>query len=118
MTKERKSIHTTGEHNIDNIIRSNYGELSPEDHAEKKTHLATLNPHIVSLESLRVGDQVFLEPDEDEIDTSLHTLSGGQFHNQGFGSGDQDEGTGSEDQDQGIDKKGKGKKHGGISGLE
>ncbi len=63
----RKSIHTTGEHNIDNIIRSEYGELSPDEHIEKKKHLAKLNPHIVSLESLRVGDQVFLEPEpEDE----------------------------------------------------
>jgi hypothetical protein len=111
MAKERKSIHTTGEHNIDNIIRSNYGELTPEDHADKKKHLAALNPHIVSLESLRVGDQVFLEPDEEEEDTSLATLDSGRFSSE-------DQGLGSEDQDQGTDKKGKGKKHGGIPGLE
>jgi hypothetical protein len=115
MTKERKSIHTTGEHNIDNIIRSNYGELTPEDHADKKKHLATLNPHIVSLESLKVGDQVFLEPDEEEEDTSLSTLDSGGFSSEDQSLGSEDQSLGSEDQDH---KKGKGKKHGGISGLE
>src|SRR5712675_2346611 len=59
-----KEIITTGEHTIDNIIRSEFGDLSLDEIATKKEEIARLNPHIVSLESLTVGDVLNLDQDQ------------------------------------------------------
>ena len=60
-----RSIKITGEHTIDSIIGQEYGGLSLEEIAEKKALLARLNPHIVSLETFQIGDDFFLEEEED-----------------------------------------------------
>src|SRR2546430_13356444 len=60
-----RSIKITGEHTIDSIIGQEYGGLSLEEIAEKKALLARLNPHIVSLETFQIGDDFYLEDEED-----------------------------------------------------
>jgi hypothetical protein len=75
-------VITTGEDTIYRLIERYYGETDPEKVKEIKTLISRVNPHITSLESLSVGDQLLLpalaEGPQDEAPVEPESTSDGK----------------------------------------
>jgi hypothetical protein len=74
MSKHHKTITTSGQDTIHNIIERHYHPENQEAHLEAFEKIRQANPHVTSLHHLNVGDQLTLpDVDEEDIETAPAT---------------------------------------------